>query len=260
MQCPGCRASLPVNLDRQRCPRCGRPLGPRQPETSSPSREFVLAAPSWGPGSVWDAWVHVLELTFSPRVGWERAAGDTGVFAGRRSPPAVVSLLLSTLGALLVGVVMATVGRRYGVGDYGTARAWSAPRVALVTAAWPALGWLAMTLGRAWARAVLPADADRARTGRNASLVAVLGAAPALASTALAAAWLLPDVGPFLVLGGLLYAGHACFLGMWRGSGLLLDLDAAARRRVAWRLAAPLALLYVLAGAGGLALLLALEA
>src|SRR4051812_20160719 len=120
MQCPSCKAKLPINLDFPTCPRCGRALGKNAapPEVSSPSLSMNLGDGWLHPARVVDGIRDVLELTFTPRVAWERAAEDQDMFLGRKAPVAVASLVLTSVGALLAAVLMHSVGHVYGVGDY----------------------------------------------------------------------------------------------------------------------------------------------
>ncbi len=257
MQCPSCRAKLPINFAKDVCPRCGRVLKGAGAEPSSPSLKVDLGKEAWRPRRLWTGLLDAMELLFAPRVAWERAAGDQDVFLGRRSPPAVVSLVLGFCGAVTTALVMHFVGHRYGVGEYVATRQWAWIMVAVVPAMWLAAAFAAFYVGRQVAQAMLPPIADDPmKTRQNASRVAVLSAVPTLCMSGAAVLWLVPDVGPALALLAAVYAMHSTLVGIWRGGGMILDLDQKGRLKLLFTLAIPLTLLYTLCGAGGLVLLI----
>ncbi|MEW5853826.1 MAG: hypothetical protein AB2A00_33935 [Myxococcota bacterium] len=262
MQCPGCKAFVPINFENPRCKRCGRLLptgdGPA-PEISSPTLEVATGVAMFSPSRMAAGIFDVVELTFAPRDGWERSLSQGGVFLGERSSVGIAAVVMSGVAALCTATGMATVGLSYGVEPYVTTRTWSTLWIFLLPPAWIALGYFGLKLGRKFVEKVLPRVDDKKEAKQNASRVAVLGGAPALFSSFAAVLWVLPDLGPLLSLGALAYALHASFQGIWRGSGVLGDLDAAARKKLLFTLAVPLTAAYSLLGGLGLILLIVRE-
>jgi hypothetical protein len=259
MQCPGCRARLPMNLTFTTCPRCGRGLGAGAPppELSSPSLQMDLGKGFWKPRHLWAGTLDVVELVFSPRTAWEAWLADPGAFLGRRSPPGYAALVLTTVGALLAAVVMTWVGETQGVPPYQSQRQWAVAMVLLVPLLWLAQGFFGLGLCRALVMRRFPNPANAREARANASRVAVLGSAPALGASLLVPLWVVPEVGPALSALGVAYCMRGSLVGFWRGSGMVWDLDASARTRLLFTLAMPLTLLMGALGGFGLLVLVA---
>ena len=257
MQCPHCRSHLATNLSFEKCPRCGRALAEPPAEVSSPSLNLDLGRDFYLPRNLWRGLYDVMELGFSPATAWEGWVQDDLPFLGRRSAPGYAALVTTTLGAMATALAMSLHGIRTGVDPYVVVRRWPTLAVPLVALAWVGLGFAVVGVVRRVVRAMLPASGDAKVDRMNASKVAVLAGAPALLSSGCAALWLVPELGPALALAASAYLLRATFSGLWRGPGMLLELDQAARVRLIPRLAIPLTAVLALAGAPGLLVLMA---